>query len=132
MIRIHQNTIACATTFAQWGGVAALQGPQEPADQMVREFQRRRNLLYHSMLGIRGLKPVYPYGAFYLFVNVEEFGKSSEEMAMYLLDKAGVAVVPGSSFGQFGEGCLRISYANSFENLEVAIKRMCKAFKELN
>ncbi len=132
MIRIHQNTMACATSFAQWGGVAALTGPQQPAEEMVAEFKRRRNFLYQALQEIPGVRPVHPSGAFYLFVNIEELGRSSEEVAMYLLEKAGVAVVPGSSFGCFGEGCLRISYANSYENLEIAVARMTKALQELN
>jgi aspartate/methionine/tyrosine aminotransferase len=131
MIRIHQNTIACATTFAQWGGVAALNGPQEPAEQMVAEFRRRRNFLYRAILEMPGVVPVHPGGAFYLFVNIGQLGRSSEEVAMYLLNQAGVAVVPGSAFGRFGEGCLRISYASSFENLETAVERIGKAIKKL-
>ncbi|WP_029913650.1 pyridoxal phosphate-dependent aminotransferase [Pelobacter seleniigenes] len=132
MIRIHQNTMACATSFAQWGGVAALNGPQQPAEEMVAEFKRRRNFLYQALQEMPGVRPVHPSGAFYLFVNIEELGRSSEEVAMHLLEKAGVAVVPGSSFGRFGEGCLRISYANSYENLEIAVDRMSRALRELN
>lgn len=131
MIRIHQNTIACATTFAQWGGVAALTGPKEPAQKMVAEFKRRRDFLYDAVKQMPGVEAVKPTGAFYLFVNIEKTGKTCDEVALYLLEKAGVAVVPGSAFGNFGQGCLRISYANSYENLEIAVQRMADAFEEL-
>ncbi len=131
MIRVHQNTIACATTFVQWGGVAALDGPQQPADEMVAEFKRRRDFFYNALKQIPGLKPVHPDGAFYMFVNIEELGKSSQEMAMYLLHEAGVAVVPGTAFGPSGEGCLRMSYANSYENLEIAVERIRTAVSKL-
>ncbi len=131
MIRVHQNTIACATTFAQYGGVAALSGPQQPADDMVAEFNRRRDYFYNALKEIPGLKPIHPEGAFYMFVNIEELGKTSHEMAMYFLHEAGVAVVPGSAFGESGEGCLRISYANSYENLEIAVGRIKEALDKL-
>jgi len=131
MIRVHQNTIACATTFAQWGGVAALNGPQQPAAEMVAEFKRRRDFFYTALKQIPGLNPLRPGGAFYMFVNIEELGKSSEEVAMYLLHEAGVAVVPGSAFGAAGEGCLRMSYANSYENLEIAVERIKGALAKL-
>lgn len=131
LIRIHQNTAVCATTFAQWGGVEALTGSQVEPTKMVAEFKRRRDFMFDAMTKMPGVRAVKPDGAFYLFVNIENLGRPADEIAMYLLEEAGVAVVPGSAFGVHGEGCIRVSYANSFENLELAAKRMSVALDKL-
>lgn len=131
LIRIHQNTMACATTFAQWGGVEALIGPQEETTKMIAEFKRRRDFMFGAMEKLPGVRAVKPGGAFYLFVNIENLGRSADEIATYLLEEAGVAVVPGSAFGKHGDGCLRVSYANSYEKLEIAARRMSSALAKL-
>ena len=131
LIRIHQNTAVCATTFAQWGGVEALTGSQVEPEKMVAEFKRRRDFMLSAIEKMAGVRTVRPDGSFYLFVNIENLGRSAEETAMYLLKEAGVAVVPGSSFGVYGEGCIRISYANSYENLERAVKRISIALDKI-
>lgn len=127
LVRIHQYTTVCATTFSQWGGVEALTGSQRHADEMVKEFDRRRNLVYDALARMPRIRVVKPEGAFYIFPNIKAFGKTSEEVAAYLLDQAKVAVVPGSTLGDYGREFIRISYANSFENLKIAMERIEKA-----
>ncbi len=131
LIRIHQYTTVCASTFAQWGGIAALTGPQTDAEMMVREFDRRRNLVYSSLKEMPGIQVVKPQGAFYIFPNIKELSKTSDELAQYLLDEAKVAVVPGTVLGKYGSDFIRISYANSYENLELAMERMQAALKKI-
>ena len=131
LIRIHQYTTVCATTFAQWGAVEALTGPRNHEEEMVREFDRRRSLVYRSLREIPGMEVVKPTGAFYIFPNIKAFGKSPEKLAEYLLDQARVAVIPGTALGTYGDDFIRISYANSYENLEIAMERIAKALKAL-
>jgi aspartate/methionine/tyrosine aminotransferase len=131
MIRIHQNTMACATSFAQWGGVEALTGPQDEAAAMVREFARRRELVCGALKQMPRVHAVTPGGAFYVFINVKALGRAAEEIAVHLLETAKIAVVPGTSFGRFGQDFIRMSYSNSYENLTVAMERMAESFKLL-
>lgn len=131
MIRIHQYTTVCATTFAQWGACAAVTGPQDAVHAMVAEFDRRRRLVYDAVHTMPGITVTRPQGAFYLFPNITATGKSSAEMTQYLLDEAHIAVVPGSVFGQYGEGYIRMSYANSYDNLERAMHSMRRALEKL-
>lgn len=131
MIRIHQYTTVCATTFAQWGAYAALTGPQEEVNRMIAEFDRRRKLVYNALKEMPGIHVVRPKGAFYIFPNIQETGKTSEQMTQYLLEEAGIAVVPGSVFGKYGSGYIRISYANSYKNLEIAMENMNAALKNI-
>ena len=131
MIRIHQYTTVCVTTFAQYGACEALTGPQEEIDNMIAEFDRRRVLVYNALSDMPGIKVLKPQGAFYIFPNITGTGKTSEELTQYLLEEAKIAVVPGSVFGNYGEGYIRISYANSYENLEIAMSDMKAALKKL-
>ena len=131
MIRIHQYTTVCATSFAQWGAFEALKGPQAEAEMMVKEFDRRRKLVYTALKNMPGIGAVEPKGAFYIFPNIKSLGKSAEELSWYLLDEAKIAVVPGTTLGDFGTGYIRISYANSYENLEIAMDRMRDALQKI-
>jgi aminotransferase len=131
LIRIHQYTTVCATTFAQWGAVEALNGSQAEAGKMVAEFDRRRNLVYGALKGMPGIEVVKPMGAFYILPNIRALGRTSVELSEYLLDKAQIAVVPGTTLGEYGKDFIRISYANSYENLEVAMERMKRALKKI-
>ena len=131
MVRIHQYVTICATSFAQWGAVAALTGPQDDVKHMIAEFDRRGALVSSALQEMPGIQVSKPAGAFYIFPSIKETGKSSQEMAEYLLDEAKIAVVPGHVFGDFGEGYIRLSYANSYENLEMAMSRMNAALKKL-
>jgi aspartate/methionine/tyrosine aminotransferase len=131
LIRLHQYVTACATSFAQWGGIAAYRGPQQCVGQMVNEFDRRRQLVLRELNGMDGITCAHPQGAFYAFPSIGSFGRKSEEMAHILLQEAYVALAPGSAFGEHGEGYLRISYSNSYQNLEEALKRMRETLSEL-
>ena len=131
MVRIHQYVTICATSFAQWGAVAALTGPQDDVHHMVGEFDKRGALVSSALQEMPGIQVSKPAGAFYIFPSIKETGKSSQEMAEYLLDEAKVAVVPGHVFGDFGEGYIRLSFANSYENLEMALSNMHNALKKL-
>ncbi len=131
MIRVHQYTSVCATTFAQYGGVEALNGPQESVVQMVQEFDRRRLLVYSRLQSMPGVEVIKPEGAFYIFPYIEKLGMTPELFCEYLLDKAKIAVVPGDAFGDFANGTIRISYANSYENLTLAMDRMESAINAL-
>jgi aminotransferase len=129
LIRIHQYTTVCTTTFAQWGAVEALNGSQAEAGKMVEEFDRRKNLVYGALKGMPGIGVVKPMGAFYIFPNIRALGRSPQELTEYLLDKAKIAAVPGTTLGEYGKDFIRISYANSYENLEIAMERMKKALE---
>jgi aspartate aminotransferase len=118
------NTVSCAPTFVQVGAVDALRGPQEPVDSMVDEFHARRDLVVDGLNAIPGIRCARPQGAFYVFPDVSETGISGDEMANRLLDEAGVCVLSGTAFGGVGSGHIRISYANSRENLTLALERI--------
>jgi aspartate/methionine/tyrosine aminotransferase len=131
MIRIHQYTTVCASSFAQWGAVEALEGPQNEPERMVKEFDRRRKLVYGALQEMPGIEVVEPKGAFYVFPNIKAVGKSAEELSWYLLDEAKIAMVPGTVLGDFGADYVRISYANSYENLKKAMDRMRAALQKI-
>ena len=131
MVRVHQYTSVCATTFAQYGGVEALNGPQDSVERMVQEFNRRRMMVCERLKSMSGIHLVEPRGAFYVLPYIGELGISPEAFATYLLDKAKIAVVPGEAFGDFTAGTIRISYANSYENLVKAMDRMETAIASL-
>ncbi len=125
------NSVSCTNAFAQAGAVEALTGPQDGANAMREEFIARRSLVIEGLNAISGVSCVMPHGAFYAFPNVSSFGKSSVEIADHLLYDAGVCVLAGTSFGRFGEGYLRLSYANSRENLTAALARMGESLGKL-
>jgi aminotransferase len=131
MIRIHQYTTVCATTFAQWGAYAAVTGPQDEVNRMVAEFDRRRLLVYNALRTMPGIRVTKPHGAFYIFPNITGTGKTAEALTQYLLDEAKIALVPGSVFGNYGAGYVRISYANSYDNLTMAMHDMRRALEKL-
>jgi aspartate aminotransferase len=118
------NTISCAPTFAQLGAVAALTGPQDDVDAMVREFRARRDLVVDGVNAISGFECRRPVGAFYAFPSIAGTGLTGAELAERLLQEAGVCVLPGSGFGVHGDDHIRISYANSRENLTEALRRI--------
>jgi aminotransferase len=128
---MHQYTVACVNSLAQYVALAALRGPQDFVRNMVKEFDRRRRLVYKRLNEIEGFNCALPKGAFYVFPNIKGSGKSSEEFAEFLVRKAHVTVVPGSAFGSYGEGYIRISYAAAYEQLEEALNRIEKAVKHL-
>jgi aspartate aminotransferase len=123
------NTISCAPTFAQAGAVEALRGPQDAVDAMVAEFRARRDLVVDGLNAIPGISCLRPQGAFYVFPDISAMGLSGAELADRLLHEAGVCVLAGTAFGHVGTGHVRISYANSRENLTEALRRI-RAFVE--
>ena len=121
------HSIGCTASFTQVAGVEALQGPQEQVDAVVAEYQRRRDLLVAGLNTIPGWRCRAPQGAFYAFPNISATGKSSGWWADFLLDQAGVAALPGTAFGKYGEGFLRFCFADSMDNLREAIARIAAA-----
>ena len=109
LIHVHQYTTLCATTFIQMGAIAAYEGPQDCVGEMVTEFDQQRQYLVPALDQIKGISCVRPQGAFYTFPSIKKAGKSSAEMAGFLLDEAKVALTPGSAFWHYGEGYLRIA-----------------------
>lgn len=131
-VRIQQNVLLSACSFAQAGAVAALNGPQECVAEMVAEFNRRREIILDGIARAPGLTcPTVPRGAFYVFARHETAGMNSAELADYILDKAGVAVIPGTPFGERGEGFLRISYATSQSECMAGMARIAGVMNEL-
>jgi len=118
LIRVHQYTTVCATSFAQAGAVAALTGPQDSIAYMVGQFDQRRRAIVEAFKVVNGASLVTPKGAFYAFPNLSKLDPSSEAVANLLLNQTGVAVVPGSAFGECGEGHVRISYSCSLQNVQ--------------
>jgi len=129
--RLMTNSNSCTASFTQRAAIEALTGPQDSVDRMVAEFRRRRDLIVEGLNALRGVSCLRPKGAFYVFPNIKGTGRSSREMADYLLYEAGVATLSGTAFGEYGEGYLRLSYANSLENLQKALERMEKALARL-
>jgi aspartate aminotransferase len=125
------HSVGCSAHFVQVAGIEALTGPQNQVDLVVAEYQRRRNLIVDGLNSIPGVTCQRPQGAFYVFPNIKSFGLASAELADLLLDQAGVAILPGSSFGEYGEGYLRLVYSNSIENIQLAVEAMRKALQTL-
>jgi aspartate/methionine/tyrosine aminotransferase len=120
------NTISCAPTFAQVGAVEALVGPQDDVDAMVVEFKARRDLIVEGLNEINGIKCATPLGAFYAFPDISGTGLTGAEFAERLLTEADVCVLAGTAFGGVGDQHIRISYANSRENLTEALNRISR------
>src|ERR1700724_369922 len=118
------NCHSCVNAATQWAGIAALEGPREPVERMVKAFAERREVIVAALNSLPGIRCVNPGGAFYTFPNVEGTGYSARALQGDLLDKAGVATIAGTSFGAFGEDYLRFSYASSVEAITEAIERI--------
>jgi aspartate aminotransferase len=129
--KLMVNSNSCTAAFAQMAGIEALKGSQETAAGMVDAFRRRRDLIVAGLNQIPGFRCLLPKGAFYVFPNIEGTGRTSQELADYLLDEAGVALLSGTCFGGYGEGFLRLSYANSEENITKALERIEDALARL-
>lgn len=129
MIKIHQFAIMCAPTTSQYAGVEALKHGDPDVAMMRDAYDKRRRYLIHAFRNM-GLDCFEPYGAFYVFPSIKATGMTSEEFALKLLEEEKVAVVPGTAFGDCGEGYLRISYAYSIENLKIALERIERFVKK--
>lgn len=125
------HAVACTTTFVQDAGIEAITGPQGSVERMVKEFRRRRDYVVETLNGMEGVTCTTPDGAFYAFPNITSFRKTSKEVADYLLEEAGAALLDGTSFGKYGEGYLRISYATSMELLEKGLLQIKKTLRKL-
>jgi aspartate aminotransferase len=124
------HSIGSTAHFTQFAGLEAVTGPQEMVDVMVAEYQRRRNIIVDGLNAVPGFSCQKPQGAFYAFPNIRKTGMSSTDLANLILEKAGVALLPGSSFGDCGDGYLRLSYANSVENIQRGLEKIYNAVKE--
>jgi aspartate aminotransferase len=126
VVKLMVNSNSCTASFTQRAGIAALDGPQNDVDKMVAEFRRRRDVIVKGLNDIPGISCSVPAGAFYAFPNVKGTGLPSKDLADMLLYEAGVACLDGNCFGSHGDGYLRFSYANSFENIQEALNRIRK------
>jgi aspartate/methionine/tyrosine aminotransferase len=125
------HSVGCTASFTQIAGIEAIQGPQDQVEEVVAEYRRRRDALVAGLNAIPGVSCRTPQGAFYVFPNIKSLGKSSDWLANYLLENAGVALLPGTSFGKYGEGYLRLCFANSLENIEKALDNISRALSRL-
>lgn len=130
MARLVTNTNSCTCTFTQMAGVEALKGPQVEPEKMVSEFMKRREVIVNGLNNIKGITCKKPRGAFYVFPNTKGTGMDCRKLSDHLLYNAGVAVLPGTSFGKYGENHLRLSFANSVENIKKALDRIAKAVEK--
>ena len=124
--RLMTNSNSCTASFTQMAGVEALHGDQSSVDRMLAEFRRRREVMVDGLNSIKGFRCLKPRGAFYVFPNIEGTGWQSKKLATALLEEAGVACLSGGAFGNYGEGFIRFSIANSIENIEKALDRIAR------
>ncbi len=122
--KLHTNSNSCTASFIQIAGIAAYDGPQDESEAMMAAFEERRDIMVEGLNALPGVSCLSPAGAFYVFPDVTETGIDSRELAGRCLEDAGVAVLSGTAFGAYGDGYLRLSSANSIENIEEAIGRI--------
>jgi len=131
MNKFHQHNTTCAPAFVQAAAMAALTQEGEEVNEMVREYQRRRDYAVKAINEIEGISCQCPKGAFYIFINCKSLGMTSADLSAYLLENAKIAMVPGDVFGPGGEGYLRMSFANSYENIVEGCASLKKAVEQL-
>lgn len=131
MMMLLQTTSSCVSAFVQRAGIAAIEGDQAPVDLMMNEYKSRRDLLVSGLNDIPGISCHTPGGAFYAFPNISSYGLTSEKFADMMLEKADVALLPGSNFGSQGEGFVRMVYASSRDNIGKALERIANVCKQL-
>ncbi|MCD6593410.1 pyridoxal phosphate-dependent aminotransferase [Candidatus Bathyarchaeota archaeon] len=129
MTKLQEHLAAHPSSISQMAAIAALRGPKDHIKKMVKEYSERRELIMEELAEIPEIKCFRPQGAFYVFPNIKAFKMSSEDFAMHILEKARVIIVPGTAFGNNGEGYVRISYAASKEEISRAMTRMKQALK---
>jgi aspartate/methionine/tyrosine aminotransferase len=129
--QLQTNSNSCTCTFTQMAGIEALKGSQAEPERMDAEFKKRREVIVSGLNNIKGITCKKPRGAFYVFPNITGTGMDCRKLGDHLLYNAGVAVLPGTSFGKYGEGYLRLSFANSIENIKKALDRISKAVEKL-
>ncbi|HEC89776.1 MAG TPA: aminotransferase class I/II-fold pyridoxal phosphate-dependent enzyme, partial [Thermoplasmatales archaeon] len=126
-----QTIVSCTPPFIQYSGIEALKGRQDFVSNMREDYRKRRDIIIPGLNKIPGFKCVYPQGAFYAFPNIKGTGMKSDEISELLLEKTGVATLPGTAFGPGGEGYIRFSYATSLEDIKDALKRITNLMEEL-
>ncbi len=126
------HSVGCTASFTQIAGIEALSGPQEQVEDVKATFKKRRDIIVDGLNAIPGITCLRPDGAFYVFPNIKSFGRSSEKIAELLLSEAGVALLPGTSFGENGEGYLRLCYATSIDEIEEALSKIKNTIIKLN
>jgi aspartate/methionine/tyrosine aminotransferase len=131
MTQLQINSNSCTCTFNQIAGIEGLTGDQSAVYKMHAELKRRRDVIVDGLNKIPGFKCLKPRGAFYVFPNIEGTGMSSRALNDLLMNEAGVAALPGTAFGKFGEGYLRFSYANSVENINRALAQIGQALAKV-
>jgi len=129
--KLQTNSNSCTATFTQMAGIEALTGPQDEVAGMVEKFKERRDVIVEGLNHIPRISCKTPKGAFYVFPNVKEIGWEVRKLSDFLLNEAGVAILFGTSFGKYGEGYIRISYANSVENIKKGLSRIEKALQKI-
>ncbi|GAA3322783.1 hypothetical protein GCM10020331_044040 [Ectobacillus funiculus] len=134
ILKVHQYNVTCASSVSQYAAIEALTAAKDAPRMMRHQYKRRRDYVYHRLTSM-GLSVEQPTGAFYIFPSIKQFETSSFDFAMRLVKEAGVAVVPGTAFSEYGEGYLRLSYAYSLETLKDGCDRIEQFFlqeKDLN
>lgn len=129
--RLMTNSNSCTSAMVQWAGVEALTGPQDSVSSMVAAFKERRDAIVSGLNAVPGFRCEVPSGAFYAFPNVTGAGWGSKKLADYMLNEAGVACLSGTSFGEYGEGYLRFSYANSLDKINQALLQIRQAVEKI-
>ncbi|MEM1540345.1 MAG: pyridoxal phosphate-dependent aminotransferase [Candidatus Bathyarchaeia archaeon] len=132
MLELQEHVLVHPSSISQMAAIAALRGPKEHVQRMLKEYAERREIITKELNSMPGVRCLKPEGAFYVFPNIKKTGMSSEKIAMYLLEKAKVMTVPGTAFGDYGEGYIRISYATSKEKIKEAMNRTRIALEELS
>jgi len=127
---VVQTIVSCVPPFIQRAGIEAINGEQSTIAEMRDSYQQRSEILYKGLNSISGIECVKPEGAMYVFPNISGTGMTSEEFANFALEKAGVALLPGNNFGEYGEGFIRLCYVNTLENIKLAVEKLRVALKE--
>ncbi len=131
IIQLQINSNSCTATFSQYAGIEAVRGPQDKVHKMVAEFKKRRDVIVDGLNAIHEISCLRPHGAFYVFPNIKQLGLDGKNFADLLLEKFGVAVLSGTAFGKYGQGYLRLSYANSVDNIQKALDKIEQAVKSI-
>jgi len=129
--RLQTNSNSCTCSFTQMAGIEALDGPQDESKRMMEKFRERRDIIVDGLNSLNGITCHKPSASFYVFPNIKELGMKSSEVEKFFLEKAGVASLSGTSFGKFGEGYIRFSYANSIPNIKRAIEKIKASMEKL-
>ena len=131
IVKLAVNSVSCAASFTQMAAVAALEGPKDEVEAMIGEFAIRRRIIADGLRSIPGVNCPEPEGAFYAFPSIHGTGLTSTQFEEKAMNEAGVALLSGSAFGEYGEGYVRLSYANSQENIKKAIDKLDKMVRAL-